>query len=68
MLIYLEFHRESSCDEKFSGRSIGIKWVQCTDCFHSNYERPRQYIFVDELPRTIIGKVDYRELEKIANK
>lgn len=30
------------------------------------YERPRKYIFVDALPRTTIGKVDYRALEKEA--
>ena len=29
-----------------------------------SYERPCQYIFVDALPRTTIGKVDYRALEK----
>ncbi len=32
------------------------------------YERPRKYIFVDALPRTTIGKVDYRALEKEAEK
>lgn len=32
------------------------------------YERPYKYIFVDALPRTTIGKVDYRALEKEAEK
>lgn len=32
------------------------------------YERPVQYIFLDKLPRTTIGKVDYRALEKEAEK
>ncbi len=30
------------------------------------YERPVQYVFLDKLPRTTIGKVDYRALEKEA--
>ena len=32
------------------------------------YERPVQYVFLDQLPRTTIGKVDYRALEKEAEK
>lgn len=32
------------------------------------YERPCKYIFVDTLPRTTIGKVDYRALEREAEK
>lgn len=32
-----------------------------------NYEKPCKYIFVDMLPRTTIGKVDYRQLEREAN-
>lgn len=31
-----------------------------------SYERPSKYIFIDKLPRTTIGKVDYRALEKEA--
>ena len=31
------------------------------------FERPAAYCFMDRLPRTLIGKVDYRALEKIAN-
>ena len=30
------------------------------------YERPVQYVFLDELPRTTIGKVDFRALEREA--
>ena len=30
------------------------------------YERPVEYIFVDSFPRTLIGKVDYRALEEMA--
>lgn len=33
-----------------------------------SYERPCKYIFVDKLPRTTIGKIDYRALEKEAEK
>lgn len=32
-----------------------------------NYEKPYKYIFVDMLPRTTIGKVDYRQLEREVN-
>lgn len=31
-------------------------------------ERPCKYIFVDKLPRTTIGKVDYRALEQEVQK
>lgn len=31
-----------------------------------SYERPSNYVFIEKLPRTTIGKVDYRELEKRA--
>lgn len=34
----------------------------------NEYERPAKYYFVDELPRTKINKVDYRELERRARK
>lgn len=37
------------------------------DHFES-YECPEKYIFIDSLPRTTIGKVDYRALEKEAAK
>ena len=30
----------------------------------NTWERPVEYRFVEELPRTAVGKVDYRELEK----
>lgn len=30
------------------------------------YERPVDFIYVSELPRTMIGKIDYRELEELA--
>ena len=33
-----------------------------------SYERPCKYIFVDKLPRTTIGKIDYRTLEQEAQK
>lgn len=33
-----------------------------------SYECPQKYIFIDKLPRTTIGKVDYRALEKEAAK
>lgn len=32
-----------------------------------HFERPREYIFVGRLPRTSIGKIDYRTLEAIAS-
>ena len=32
-----------------------------------SYEKPCRYIFVDRLPRTTIGKIDYRQLEKEAS-
>ena len=28
------------------------------------FERPKEIIFKDELPKTLVGKVAYRELEK----
>ena len=31
-----------------------------------SYERPEKYLFVDQLPRTTLGKIDYRRLEKEA--
>ena len=37
------------------------------DHFES-YECPQTYIFIEKLPRTTIGKVDYRALEKEAAK
>lgn len=33
-----------------------------------SYERPVEYVVVDSLPRTLIGKVDYRALEERAAK
>lgn len=33
-----------------------------------SYERPCKYFFIDKLPRTTIGKVDYRALEQEAEK
>ena len=37
----------------------------CTNNLEA-FERPVQYVCMEELPRTLIGKVDYRKLEEIA--
>ena len=29
-----------------------------------SFEKPKEYIFLKEMPRTLIGKVDYRKLEQ----
>ena len=31
-----------------------------------SFERPCEFVFIDKLPRTLIGKVDYRKLEEMA--
>lgn len=31
------------------------------------YERPAEYVYIEKLPRTLIGKVDFRSLEKLAS-
>ncbi len=33
-----------------------------------SYERPAEYRCLDQMPRTLIGKVDYRALEQMALK
>ena len=33
-----------------------------------SYETPVDYVLMTELPRTMIGKVDYRKLEELAKK
>lgn len=32
-----------------------------------SWERPVEYRFIEELPRTTVGKVDYRKLEQVVN-
>ena len=34
----------------------------------AKYEQPKDIIFIDELPKTLVGKVAYKELEKLAQK
>ena len=31
----------------------------------AKYEQPREYTFIDEIPKTNLGKIAYKELEKI---
>lgn len=33
-----------------------------------SWERPSEYRFIEELPRTTIGKVNYRQLEAMAQR
>ena len=55
--------REDSVSETFAQGELR-KFAE--EHFES-YERPVQYVFLNQLPRTTIGKVDYMTLEKMAN-
>lgn len=45
--------------------------IRCLNTFLNEklevYERPERFVFLDSIPRTTIGKVDYRKLEEMAS-
>ena len=45
-----------------------IKQLQRVSEGMKSYERPKEFIKIDEMPRTLIGKVNYKELERMATK
>ncbi len=55
-------------EDSITGETAKAQLAEYAQKMFESYERPCKYIVVNQLPRTTIGKVDYRALEKEAEK
>lgn len=51
-------------EENANGAELTRKIKNLLETSADSYEMPVEYIYLEELPRTLIGKVDFRKLEK----
>lgn len=55
--------KKADCEEN----KARVALLETSRLLLKDWERPTEYRFIDKLPRTSIGKVDFKKLENIVN-